>query len=343
MLDMFNSVIINGNHFDLPSDEAFNSDFCGEFLREWCNDNDYVAGHSSGSTGAPKQMKLSKMSMIESARRTNFFFGLKKHDNILLCLSTDYIAGKMIVVRALAGGLNLIATKPSSKPNWNGKVKFAAMVPMQVHELLLTDEGRSLLKNIEILIIGGSPLDQETMADLFSLGGPRCFVTYGMTETLSHIAVAEIAKFGQLVYKALPDVRFSVDGRECLVANVPYIQSAPFVTNDVVELVDDKSFLWKGRFDNVVISGGVKLFPETIERKISHLFDRRFYMTWMHDPKLGQKLVLKIEDLPWTAANVDSLLSSVSKCVDRYEMPRDVLFSEKFEETSSGKVIRKPV
>ena len=311
------------------------------FLKEWINDKEYITGKTSGSTGTPKTIRLSKKAMIASALRTNQFFQLQKEDNVLFCLSANYIAGKMMVVRAIVGGLNLIAVSPSSAPDWEGAVAFAAMVPFQVQNLLASEEGKKRLCSINKLLIGGSPVSDSLEKELYKLP-VNAYLSYGMTETVSHVALCRIEKNGtkKKIYHALPDVVFSTDDRDCLVIDAPYLQQEPFVTNDVVTLFSNTSFSWLGRWDNVINSGGIKFFPEEIERKIADLIEARFYITSLPHEQLGQQIVLKIESLPWSEEKRKSFLQQIASRLTKYEIPKQILFADKLEETGSGKVRR---
>jgi len=311
------------------------------FLKEWMDDKEYVTGKTSGSTGTPKTIRLSKKAMMASALRTNRFFGLQKGDNALLCLSANYIAGKMMIVRAITGELNLVVVPPSSTPQWEGSVAFAAMVPLQVQALLASEEGKMRLNSIGKLLIGGSPVTDSLEKKLCELS-VDAYLSYGMTETVSHVALCRIEKggTGEKVYTALPDVVFSTDDRDCLIIEAPYLQHEPFVTNDVVKLLSETSFSWRGRWDHVINSGGIKFFPEEIERKIADLPEARFYITSLPHELLGQQIVLKIEGLPWNEEKQHLFLQQIASRLTKYEIPKQILFVDKFEETGSGKIKR---
>lgn len=312
------------------------------FLNEWNNSEDYVVGHTSGSTGTPKEIRLSKKAMKASARLTNQHFGLKEGDNILLCLSTEYIAGKMVIIRAIEGGLNLVVSETKSLPEWDGDLAFAAFVPLQIEALLHTSqETRDRLKKIGAIIIGGSPLSQSLQKELLELGVSNAYITYGMTETLSHVAVARIEKGKEPTYNALKGITFGTDNRECLTISAPHLQSEILTTNDVVELIGPTSFHWKGRWDNVINSGGVKIFPERVEKKISSLISERFYITGEPDDRLGSRVVLIIEGDEWDENRVRSLQERIGQVVMRYEKPKKIAFVKKFEETKTGKIKRR--
>jgi len=265
---------------------------------------------------------------------------LQKEDTVLLCLSTNYIAGKMMIVRALVGHLHLIAIEPASYPTINKPVKFAAMVPMQVETLLSSTEGLEVMSYIDKLIIGGSATSALLETKLQNVS-TNCYATYGMTETVSHIALRKInGSDSSDEYRALEGVWFEQDERDCLVIHAPHLQAEPFITNDIVKLKNRNCFEWIGRFDNVINSGGVKLFPETIEKKISSFIAQRFYITSRKDEKLGEKVVLVIESEPFTELKKQQLDVQLNSKLGKFEKPREIIFKQRFEETSTGKVKR---
>ena len=223
-----------------------------DFLDEWSSFGDTVSGQTSGSTGIPQKVELQKKDMIASARLTNDFFGIKASSSMFLCLSPDYIAGKMMLVRAMIAGADLITVKPSSSPlvGIDIPLDFAAMVPMQVQESLSHDFTRERLKNIKSLIIGGAAVSSLLEQRLAKLP-IRSYATYGMTETVSHVALRKLdGKTKE--YAAIGDVWFSQDARGCLIINAPHLSHRVFETNDVVQLIDNYHFIWLGRYDNVI-------------------------------------------------------------------------------------------
>lgn len=312
-----------------------------DFLDEWYSPADFVWGHTSGSTGAPKPMKLSKRDMEESARLTLDFFGITAGTSLLLCLSPDYIAGKMMIVRAILSGADLLVVPPSSRPlaTVDESVDFAAMVPAQVVESLNDAEHRAKLARVGALIIGGAPLSPATEARLVELP-VLSYATYGMTETVSHVALRRIGD-PTMNYRALGSITFTTDDRGSLVIHTPHFTLRQFVTNDVVELTGERSFRWIGRYDHVINSGGVKIFPERVEQKIACLFTRRFFIAAGADEKWGECVALAIEGEPLSSVDEAALLARIRGVVDRYEVPRRVVYLPVFAETSSGKVIRR--
>lgn len=310
-----------------------------DFLSEWCNDNDYVMGHTSGSTGKPKAVKLLKSDMRASAQLTNSYLGVGAGDTLLLCLSPAYIAGKMMIVRALEAGAALRVVAPTSTPleEVNEPIALAAMVPMQVSQILAREEGVKQLSLIETLLIGGAPVDAELEQRLLSLP-TQCYVTYGMTETVSHVALRRV---GEPYYRALGGVTFGVDERGCLVIDAPQLRCKRFVTNDIVELADNRRFVWRGRYDNVIISGGLKFCAEELEAKLAPLITSRYYITSAPDIRLGEHIVLVIEGVEPDSNTLERLKQAVSQRLTRYEMPREIRFVEEIKMTATQKIKRK--
>ncbi|WP_209403074.1 AMP-binding protein [Pseudozobellia sp. WGM2] len=310
----------------------------GDFLLDWLNDKLTLTVQTSGSTGAPKTIVLEKEKMLNSTKATGDFFNLKEGNTALLCLSADYIAGKMMLVRAMVLGLELDYVSPTSKPI--GKEfeshDFCAMVPLQVANSL--DE----LKNIKKLIVGGSPMNQELKTKIKDRGlKTEIFETYGMTETITHIAVKKVhpVETENIVFKTLPGVAINTDERDCLVIDAPLVSDDIISTNDIVRIVSNTEFEWLGRYDNVINSGGVKLFPEQIEHKLHETIKARFFVAGLPDDILGQKLVLVVEGNTAT----DQLLEKIKQLtsLDKYEVPKQIFTVPKFKETDSGKVQRK--
>lgn len=315
------------------------------FLKEWFNDCPYVVGHTSGSTGTPKEIRLSKADMRASARITNAFFDIGRQSVLLLCLSVSYIAGKMMVVRALEAGAELLSVKAASHPlrtagqkvGMDREIGLAAMVPMQVEESLKSEEEKRRFGHIRHLIIGGAPVS-VTLEEQLKQIPTQCYATYGMTETVSHIALKKLNS--DSAYFALGEVGFEQDERGCLIIDAPHLQARRFVTNDIVKLHGNKRFEWLGRFDNVINSGGIKLFPELIEQKLVRCIPGRFFITSRPDEVLGESVLLVLEGEHWNFAALRSLLQKIRPLLGRFEMPKAFVVCPFFHETTSGKVVR---
>ena len=312
------------------------------FILEWLNTEDSVIVHTSGSTGKPKPIHILKEQMVNSALATGIFFNLKRNDKALLCLPCDYIAGKMMVVRAFVLKMNLILA-PSDNPLEDKKMQidFAAMVPLQVEKILNKDSGN--INRIKQLIIGGAAVNQELLKRLQSIQ-TNCFATYGMTETVTHIAVKKLnGQEASDFYETLPHVHLSKDERACLVINAPKVTAEIIITNDIIALESDNKFKLLGRFDNVINSGGVKLFPEQIEGKLNGIIAPRFFISSLPHPILGEQVVLILEQKPMDFISLEAFRIGISQLLDKYEKPKQIFFVPKFKETETGKLKRQSI
>ncbi len=323
------------------------------FLREWFSDSETVSVQTSGSTGAPKVFEIEKQRMLNSARMTCDFLGLKKGDAALLCLPVEYISGKMMLVRAFERGLKVIVEEPSSQPlkNLEEQIDFCAMTPLQVQHSL---DKIHLVKN---LIIGGSAISESLKSQIChaersrSISFNKVFETYGMSETLSHIALKEILPSPEAYFTALDDVEISLDDRNCLKIFAQKLNPEVLQTNDIVELLDDKQFKFLGRFDNVINSGGVKIFAEELEAIVKSQLDEfdftnELVLLGKPDEILGEKLVLVIEDSEdchsERSRRLKSKISSL-RIKNKFHIPKEIVFLEKFPRSENGKVLRKEI
>ena len=335
-----------------------------DFLSEWNNDSDRVLVHTSGSTGKPKPMMVEKKRMLNSARITCDFLGLKPGDSALLCMSLDYIAGKMVVVRSIERHLHLISVSPSGHPlkDINEEITFAAMVPMQVYNTLQVPEERERLTHIRHLIIGGGAIDASLEKELQALpGNIAIWSTYGMTETLSHIALRRIngAEASEW-YQPFDSVKISQTEEGCLVIDAPLVCSETLVTNDIVEIepyiynkveknevVEKLRFRIKGRKDNVICSGGIKIQIEEVEALLKSHLEKPFMLAKKKDEKFGEIAVLltEDEDLKKVEATIRRLLSGKSDDSNKsseskshkYWIPREFRYVEHLPLTETGK------
>ena len=297
------------------------------FILNWLSDEDYIVAHTSGSTGKPKPIKLQKKHMVASAKKTVEYFNLDYRKKALLCLSANYIAGKMMLVRAFVGGFNLILAEPSGNPlkEVSQTIDFAAMVPLQVFN------SKGELGKVKEVIIGGGAVSDELKQQL--LGLPTQFYeTYGMTETVSHVAIRKIEK-DNFCFKAMPNVEFRQDERACLVILAPDICHGKIITNDIVSLKSKCEFLFLGRYDNVINTGGVKIIPEEVERKLSKVIQVPFIISSLPDEKLGEKVVLVLK-LGKETPGID--FSGLNK----FETPKRIISIPEFPKTTTGKIQR---
>ena len=331
---------LNSNSFASVDElQAFTRNFSDEiyqFLESWFSNDDAIIVNTSGSTGKPKPISLKKEFVKNSAKATGIYFDLQANTTALLCLPTAYIAGKLMLIRALTLGWHLDVVEPNSNPleTIDKKYDFSAMVPLQVENSL------SKINFIQKLIVGGGVVSnslQEKLQDIST----DVFATYGMTETITHIAVKKLNNFSALnrtykdeFYQTLPNVTIYKDERNCLVISAPKVSDEIIFTNDVVNLISDTQFEWLGRFDNVINSGGIKLYPEKIEVKISKIIKNRFFVIGIPDQKLGEKLVLIVEE---NQQEINLETAQLSK----FEIPKEIYFVNEFVETKTGKIQRK--
>jgi O-succinylbenzoic acid--CoA ligase len=305
------------------------------FLEQWLDFSETVAVKTSGSTGKPKTIELSKEHMINSARATGSYFKTGSNTRALLCLSADYIAGKMMLVRAMVLGWDLHIVTPSkdSLTEYDNDYDFVAMVPYQVWHSM------EALAKVKKLVIGGGRIPAELEARLQDVSA-EAFATYGMTETSTHVAVRRLNGPARSdSFSALPEVKFSVDERNCLVINAPNVLDAPIITNDVVSLNSPTNFNWHGRYDNVINSGGIKIYPEVLEAKLSPDIANNFLIASEKDPELGERVILVYEG---NKDNVPNLSEAFGK-LDTHERPKKVYSLSKFVYTETGKLKRKDV
>jgi O-succinylbenzoic acid--CoA ligase len=306
----------------------------GRFLLDWLDNKDYLIVQTSGSTGKPKKLKIKKEAMVNSALATGDFFNLQPGDKVLHCLPSNFIAGKMMMVRAIILGLELDMVEPKVLPliDYEKDYDFCAFTPMQLKNFA------KYLKNIKTAIVGGGRVSDAIIASIKDKN-PHVYETYGMTETVSHIAVKRLNNFtdsnSDKYFKTLPDIKVSVDDRSCLVIDAPHLTKEKVITNDIVEVHSDTSFEWLGRYDNVINSGGIKLFPEQIEKKLQNKLKVQFFISSIQDDTLGEKVILIVE------SKENNFDTSIFEDLDKYEKPKKVFTIAKFIETSSGKINRK--
>ena len=311
-----------------------------EFLEEWNNDSPYVEVKTSGSTGEPKRMMVEKKRMLNSARITCDFLGLHEGDTALLCMSLDYIAGKMMVVRSIERGLKLITVEPSGHPLESTQKEpsllctFAAMVPMQVYNSLQVPEEKERLMQIKHLIIGGGAIDEGMEKEL--RGFPNAvWSTYGMTETLSHIALRRISgPEASEWYTPFPSVEISQSQDGCLIINAPEVCPETLVTNDIVE-IENKCFRILGRKDNVICSGGIKLQAEEIERELKPYVRVPYIISKRKDEKFGEIVVLLTE------GSTEEAKLICEKYLPKYHIPKAYVHIDQIPLTETGKPARK--
>lgn len=309
------------------------------FLNEWFSLDNRIKLFTSGSTGKPKEIIVDKQKMIESAAMTCEYFKLKENDRALLCLSTEYIAGKMMLVRAIYCGMDIYPVTPNGNPlrEVSSSFDFAAMVPLQVYNSLNSEKERIRLSQISNIIIGGGAIDKDLEEDLKLLPN-SLFSTYGMTETLSHIAIRKINGEGASdFYTPLSGVKLKLSDNSTLIIDAPKISDAPIVTNDIVELRDDATFRVIGRVDNIINTGGIKVQAEEVEDTLQPYLKGNYAISSVPHTKLGEAVVLIVD-------NIDDKYQAeeyVNKILPRYQQPLYIINVESIPMTGNGKIDRK--
>jgi len=310
------------------------------FLLNWYDETDFIIQKTSGSTGSPKEIKLKKSAMTASAIKTLDFFQLKEKDAAWLCLPVDYIAGKMMVVRAIVGGLNLLITDPKGTPGIPQQtINFTAMVPLQMKNLI---GEKTDLSNIKKMIVGGAEVDY-TLRNALQNIETEVFATYGMTETCSHVALQRInGKNPDRDFQVLNGISIATTEEGCLTIFAPELSAKTIQTTDLVEIVSPTEFKWLGRADNVINSGGIKISPEQMEAVILPLIHSECIVSYKTDEMLGSRVVLVIEG---KSSDVDTewLFQKITGITGRHKAPKEILFLKEFPRNSSMKIDRKQI
>lgn len=327
----FNNLNINQLSFNTEFEKKVRN-----FLEEWISEGETVNVQTSGSTGTPKIFEIEKKKMINSAVMTCNFLGLKEGDKALLCLPTEYISGKMMVVRSMERKLKLIIAEPSLHPvaNLEEEIDFCAMTPLQVGNSL---EKLHLIKN---LIIGGAAVSESLKNKIIEMNpdsSNRIFETYGMSETLSHIALKQLMPQPEDYFTVFENVSISLDERGCLTIFAPNVNEEILKTNDLVDIKNDKQFKFLGRLDNVINSGGAKIFPETLETLVKKEIPNEVIFVGLPDESLGQKLILIVE-----GNESDEVIQQIGQVSfeKNFHRPKEIIFMNKIPRTPNGKVNR---
>jgi o-succinylbenzoate---CoA ligase len=350
----FASIWINGRFvsldsiasgFALPLSPFEHSTF--SFMKDWLSDQQTFTIQTSGSTGEPKSISVTREQMIMSAKLTEQTLALERFSDALICIDTAYIGGRMMIVRSFITGMRMWAVDPCACPMQkipvDQCVNFAAFVPYQVQSMLVSKHPH-LLNNPDKIIIGGAPLDIETEEKLQAFVC-RCYATYGMTETLSHIALRPVnGEHASPCFGALHGIVLEQDERGCLVIQAPYLAEKIF-TNDIVEMVGTDQFIWRGRWDNVINTGGVKVVPEKVEAAIEKIFKQtgitnRFFIHGISDKAFGDKIVLIMEGTGHNLPAIEKTFPLMMAALSPYEVPKEIRLSPAFIVTDTGKVNR---
>ncbi|MFN3998458.1 AMP-binding protein [Algoriphagus sp.] len=317
------------------------------FCEAWLSDKTYFSQQTSGSTGTPKTIEISREQMMESAKATGSFFKTNSNTKLLCCLNPEYIAGKMMLVRAMVWDCPIWLVEPHSNPFLDLPEvflpDFVALVPLQVEEILNNPKTSPALKKVSNLIIGGAPISEGLKSRLIANGIPA-WQTYGMTETVSHVALARIEE-GETTYQTLAGVEIGQDERGAVWTKSLMSGQERIQTNDLVELKSSTSFIWLGRADFVINSGGLKLHSELLEKKSEALIAEffpgcRYFFLGEKDEKLGERLVLLIEKTEPNEELAKLLQEKMRNVFGKFETPKKIYFIPSFVHTESGKINR---
>ena len=325
-----NALDLAAQQWAVSSDEEQQA--LGYFLMDWLSDDEHIALHTSGSTGKPKEIQMPKTAMYASAVRTAAFFNLSEGDSALLCLPIRYIAGKMMLVRALVLGLHLDIIPPKTTLHIEKDYTFAALIPLQANASF------DVLGRFKTVLIGGAPISID-LRKRISKKHKHCIETYGMTETLTHVATRVVSD-AVIPFKVMPGIGIATDENNCLVLEVPYVPLSPIVTHDVVRREGDDAFSLLGRRDWVINSGGMKIFPEALEEVLTPFIKFPFFFTALPDADLGEKLVLLVE-APNTEKAAIMAIAQQHLGANKHHVPKQVGCLDAFVRTHSGKLDRK--
>lgn len=316
------------------------------FCRDWLNGKQEFVLNTSGSTGAPKKISVTREQLKASAQLTASYLNLKREYISLVCLDTRYIAGIMMLVRSLETGMNMYVVEPTANPfekiPKDAVIDFVALVPYQL-EAILQSEHKSRLNSLKLVIIGGAAVSDKLRKSLAEFDC-SFYSTYGMTETLSHIALQKLnGADAENFFQVLPGISVRTDDRGCLIVQAPYINSDPIITNDLVEMLAADKFRWLGRVDNVINSGGVKVIPEKIESIIEPMMtalglSNRFIIGGLPNAALGQTVALIVEGEKLSPGQEKNLRQRLKESLSRYEIPKSIHYVPEFIQTDTGKI-----
>lgn len=319
------------------------------FCRAWQRGQSTFTLYTSGSTGTPKPIQLTRAQMQASAHLTGQALGLQPGDPALVCLNIRYVAGVMMLVRGLELGLPMTIIEPASNPlaGLDTPIAFTALVPLQLQTILTdaTTDYRPRLNAMRGILVGGAATSPALEADIQPLRVP-VFATYGMTETVSHIALRRLSgPVPDSAFTALPGVTLGTDERGCLHITAAASNFERVQTNDVVELLDAHRFRILGRADSIINSGGVKVQPEPIERQVQQLLNAwglapRLFVAGLPDARLGQRITLVLEATSLTDDQWAAVQQTVRTQSGAYAVPRAWVSLTAFAETATGKIDR---
>lgn len=334
-----------------PTPDVSHSPICDWEKQVWQIAENWYTGKTqefavktSGSTGLPKVITLNRQTIINSAEMTIEFLNLKSTDSGLLCLPADKIGGFMMIARAAVAGMKLHCVKPSLLPlsevARNTEISFAAFTPLQFWEQLQNSQTEPFLHDIKTIILGGAEIGKDLRVRIKKFKN-AVYQTFGMTETISHIALRKLSGNSENeYYQTLPGITISSNEENRLVIDAPLLGISNMITNDIVKIHSPTSFEWLGRADNVINTGGVKVMPEVCEDLLSNDMALPFFIVGLKDEQWGEKVVIAIEKENLTDKELDSLKEAF-QILERHHRPKALLLFSQFDYTSTGKIQRR--
>ncbi len=306
------------------------------FLSDWVDESEIIRVKTSGSTGIPKNIEVKKSTMIFSAKQSSDYFQFRTNEKWLLCVPASFIGGQMFLVRAILSGAEVFAMDPKIDLHLENEYDFASMIPMQVEKYIHSSH------QIKKILIGGAAIPPKLESELRKIDHTQFFASYGMTETVSHVALRKVNGDGNSEYfSGFKNILLGTDERGCLTIYHKNYSENVLVTNDLVEFDSQGRFRVIGRADNIINSGGLKIIPEEIEKKISEIISQRIMVIGIPDESTGEKPILLIEGEKLDVSTLLILKSHLSENFDKKKAPKEIIFIDCFEETESGKLDRK--
>ena len=315
-----------------------------QFIRDWQNNNPMYSFETSGSTGKPKKIIIQRDQIQSSAEATIQYLGLQNQDQVLLCLNPNFIASIMMVARCIINNMDLHVQRPASNPleTLRAEINFASFVPFQIYRMI-EDNNIDQLKSIKNILIGGAPLSNSAFEVLASLD-TNIYLTYGMTETVSHIALMPVkGSHSDANFQIIPGIEIDQDADLCLkikgkVTNNQWIQ-----TNDVIEIKNEKEFKWIGRRDDVINSGGIKIHPEQIEKTLQEILSFPFIISWRENEKLGRECIIISENHEISQGQLTLIKEMIENKFSKFHIPKSANSVHQFPRTESGKLKREAI
>lgn len=311
------------------------------FIDDWNQNADIFQFQTSGSTGNPKTIHVTREQILASVSATSKYLGLEKSEAALLCLDPNFVASLMMAARCLVNDIDLVVSRPSANPlsTLEDEVDFASFVPMQIYKMI-EEENINELAKIKNILIGGAPLSAAAF-EVLSKIDTNIFATYGMTETVSHIALMPIkGPFASAYFEVLPGVHIGQDADGCLNIAGAVTKQETLQTNDIIEMIGPSKFRWLGRRDHVINSGGIKIHPEQLEKVIEPILKTPFFISWKANEKLGSECLLISEGAEVSSEVWLRVKSEIERSFTKYHIPKSILAVDQFERTDSGKIKR---